>query len=125
MKTLEIKIMSREQAGAEFIKVCKSVQAGKRLPTVTAPQICFTSLEAACVLLTDERLKLLSLIRQNSPRSINHLAKISGRSFKNVSEDITLLKDCGFVKLAKRVKSSTTSKMISVPYQAINIQAVV
>ena len=126
MKTLEIKIKSREQAHAEFIEAWKSVQAGKRLPTVKAPDVFFTSLEAVRALLTDKRLELLHLIRKHSPRSINQLASIAGRDFKNVHTDVMLLKTHGLIKLNKRGKTNkTASKTISVPYQAINIHAIV
>jgi predicted transcriptional regulator len=126
MKTLEIKIKSREQAEAEFIEVFKAVQAGKKLPTAKKTEVYFTDLEAVRALLTDKRLELLHLIRKHSPRSINQLATIAGRDFKNVHTDIMLLKDYGLVQLSKRGKTTKTAgRAISVPYQAINIHAVV
>jgi predicted transcriptional regulator len=126
MKTLEIKIKSREQADAEFLEVIKSIKAGKKLPTVKRTEIYFTSLEAVRALLTDKRFELLHMIRKHSPHSINELARIAGRDFKNVHTDVMLLKDYGLVKLSKRVKTAKTAgRTISVPYQAINIHAVV
>lgn len=126
MKTLEIKIKSREQANAEFLDVIKRMQAGEKLPTVKTPEVYFTSLEAVRALLTDKRLQLLHLIRKHSPHSINQLATIAGRDFKNVHTDIMLLKDYGLVQLSKRGKTTKTAgRAISVPYQAINIHAVV
>ena len=126
MKTLEIKIKSREQAHAEFIEVFKAVQAGKKFPAVKKAEVYFTDLEAVRALLTDKRLELLHLIRKHSPRSINQLATIAGRDFKNVHTDVMLLKDYGLVQLSKRRKTAKTAgRTISVPYQAINIHAVV
>ena len=126
MKTLEIKIKSREQAYAELIEVVKNVQAGKKVPPVRGTEVYFTSLEAVRALLTDKRLELLHLIRKHSPRSINQLATIAGRDFKNVHTDIMLLKKYGLIKLNKSGKTTKTSgRTISVPYQAINIHAVV
>ena len=126
MKTLEIKIKSREQANEEFLEVVNSIKAGKKLPTVRKTEVYFTSLEAVRALLTDKRLDLLHLIRKHSPRSINQLASIAGRDFKNVHTDIMLLKDYGLVQLSKRRKTAKTAgRAISVPYQAINIHAVV
>ena len=126
MKTLEIKIKSLEQADADFLEVIKRVQAGKKLPRVSAPEVYFTSLEAVRALLTDKRFELLHLIRKHSPRSINQLASIAGRDFKNVHTDIMLLKKYGLIKLNKRGKTTKTAgRTISVPYQAINIHAVV
>ena len=124
MKTLEIRIKSREQADAEFIEAFKGAPSRKKRPVKTG--IYFTSLEAVRTLLTDKRLELLHLVRQHSPRSINQLASIAGRDFKNVYTDIMLLKDYGLIQLSKRGKTSkTVGQSISVPYQAINIHAVV
>jgi len=71
-------------------------------------------------------MELLHLIREHSPRSINQLASIADRDFKNVHTDIMLLKQYGLVQLGRQGKSSaTSSSALSVPYQAINIHAVV
>ena len=124
MKTLEIQIKSREQADAEFIEAFKSAYSRKKGAAKLG--IYFTSLKAVRTLLTDKRLELLHLIRRHSPRSINQLANIAGRDFKNVYTDIKLLKDYGLIQLSKQGKTSkTVGQTISVPYQAINIHAVV
>ncbi len=121
MKILEIQIKSREQADAEFIEAFK---AGRK--PAAKQGIFFTNLEAVRALLTDKRLALLHLIREHSPESINQLAKIAGRDFKNVYTDIVLLKNYGLVQMSKRNKTSKTAgQTISVPYQAINIHAMV
>lgn len=123
MKTLEIQIKSREQADAEFTSAFKS---GKPRKGAAKAGVFFTSLEAVRALLTDKRMELLHLIREHSPRSINQLASIADRNFKNVHTDIMLLKSYGLVQLGKRSKTSSTSEpVLSVPYSAINIHAVV
>lgn len=123
MKTLEIQIKSREQADAEFAAAFKS---GKPRKGAAKAGVFFTSLEAVRTLLTDKRLELLHLIREHSPRSINQLASIADRDFKNVHTDIMLLKSYGLVQLGRRSKTSGASdSVLSVPYQAINIHAVV
>jgi predicted transcriptional regulator len=124
MKTLEIKIKSREQADAEFRQAFKGAPSRKNCAAKSG--VFFTSLEAVRTLLTDKRLELLHLIRQHSPRSINHLASIAGRDFKNVHTDIKLLEDYGLIQLSRRGKANkTASQTISLPYQAINIHAMV
>lgn len=123
MKTLEIQIMSREQADLEFTAAFKS---GKPRKGAAKAGVFFTSLEAVRMLLTEKRMELLHLIREHSPRSINQLASIAERDFKNVHTDIMLLKQYGLVQLGRHGKSSgTSSSAISVPYQAINIHALV
>ena len=126
MKTLEIKIKSREQAEAELLDVVKRMQAGEKLPTARETEVCFTSLEAVRNLLTNKRMELLHLIKKHSPRSINQLATIAGRDFKNVHTDIMLLKEYGLVKLSRHAKAAKTAgRTLSVPFQAISIHAVV
>lgn len=124
MKTLEIQIKSREQADAEFVEAFNGAHSGKK----AAPKrgVFFTSLEAVRALLTEKRLSLLHLIRENSPQSINQLAKIAGRDFKNVYGDVMLLKHYGLLQMSKRGRAKNSIRQtISVPYQAINIHAVV
>lgn len=126
MKTLEIKIRTREQAKAAFLDVVKRIKAGEKLPEVKEPDVAFTSLEAVRALLTDKRMELLHLIRKHSPRSINQLAIIAGRDFKNVHTDVMMLKEYGLLRLSKpRKAAKTAGRTILVPYQAINIHAVV
>ncbi len=123
MKTLEIQIKSRGQADAEF---AASLKSGKARKGAAKAGVFFTSLEAVRTLLTDKRMELLHLIREHSPRSINQLASIADRDFKNVHTDIMLLKQYGLVQLARQGKANaTSSSALSVPYQAINIHAVV
>ena len=124
MKTLEIKIKSREQAEAEFIEAFKGAHTRKAAPA--KEEIYFTSLEAVRALLTDKRLELLHLIREHSPKSINQLAKIARRDFKNVHADVMLLKGYGLIQMTRQKKTHQhLGQAISVPYQAINIHAVV
>lgn len=124
MKTLEIRIKSREQADAEFIGAFRGAQSGKKVAARRG--VYFTSLEAVRALLTDRRLALLHLVREHAPKSINQLAKIAGRDFKNVYVDVMLLKDYGLVQVVRRKKARrAVGQSISVPYQAINIHAVV
>ena len=124
MKTLEIKIKGLAEADKEFVEVFKAVQSGKKV----APRkgVYFTSLEAVRNLLTKKRLELLHLIRENHPKSIYELAKVAGRNFKNVYDDLQILKDYGLVRMnkAKHVKR-THPQSITVPYQMINIHAAI
>lgn len=123
MKTLKIQIKSREQADADFASAFKS---GKPRKGAARSSVFFTSLEAVRTLLTDKRMELLHLIREHSPRSINQLASIADRDFKNVHTDIMLLKSYGLVQLGRRTKARSASEQgLSVPYKAINIHAVV
>lgn len=122
MKTLEIRIKSREQADKEFAGAFNKARAGKK---VTAQKgVYFTSLEAVRNLLTEKRLELLHLIRQHSPKSISEVARLSGRNFKNVHTDLKILQGYGLVELCKTKKvKSHSGQRITAPYQAVNIHA--
>jgi predicted transcriptional regulator len=122
METLNIEIKTRDQANAEFVSAFEAAQSGKKS---AAPKggVYFTSLEAVRSLLSDKRMALLHLIRECRPKSIYELAKISGRDFKNVHSDVTLLKRYGLIRMLKGKKAQIPQRQIFVPYQAINIHA--
>lgn len=124
MKTLRIQIKSREQADAEFIEAFEGAHSRKKAPARRG--VYFTSLESVRALLTGKRLALLHLIREHSPQSINQLAKIAGRNFKNIHTDVMLLKDYGLIQMSLGEKARKhAGRTLWVPYQAINIHAAV
>ena len=55
-------------------------------------------------LLSNERARLLTTIKNKNPTSMYHLAKILGRDFKSVREDIRLLEHFGFIELDSLTK---------------------
>ena len=59
----------------------------------------FESLSALRKLLSNERARLLHTIKTKKPNSMYSLAKILGRDFKAVSEDIKLLQRFGFIEM--------------------------
>lgn len=50
-------------------------------------------------LLSNEKIRLLHVIKKKNPKSIYALAKILKRDFKSVSDDIKLLEKFGFVDM--------------------------
>lgn len=121
-RTLEIKIMSVEEADKEFIETFKAVQAGKKVKR--KERTYFVSLDAVRNLLTEKRLELLHMIKTKHPHSIYQLAKLTGRNFRNVYDDVQVLKTYGLLHLSKAMKrNKRSSHSISVPYRDINIHA--
>ena len=59
----------------------------------------FEGLSVLRKLLSNEKAKILHTIKKDHPKSLYHLAKLVGRDFKSVSDDINLLKRLGFVEL--------------------------
>ncbi len=77
----------------------------------------FEGLSALRKLLSNERAKLLHLLKTKSPTSIYALAKISGRDFKSVSGDIKLLERFGFIEM---VAEKTGNRKRLKPVLAVN-----
>lgn len=59
----------------------------------------FSGISALRQLLSDERARILHVIKTKQPTSIYNLAKILGRDFKSVRQDIKLLEKFGFLEL--------------------------
>ena len=55
-------------------------------------------------LLSNERARILHIIKTRQPASIYELAKLLGRDFKAVREDIRLLEKFGFIELKSETK---------------------
>lgn len=81
----------------------------------------FDSLSLLRKLLSNEKAKILHIIRTKKPSSIYHLAKILQRDFKSVNEDIKLLKEFGIIELIseKTGKRSRLKPLLSI--DSINI----
>jgi predicted transcriptional regulator len=62
----------------------------------------FPSFEMLGKVVTGARLELLTAVRKNKPKSIQELARILGRDFKNVYGDVKLLADFGLIDLKER-----------------------
>ena len=59
----------------------------------------FEALSALRRVLSNEKARLLHVIKTENPKSIYDLSKKLGRNFKSVAEDIKLLERFGFVEL--------------------------
>lgn len=64
----------------------------------------FSEISALRQLLSNERARLLHTIKTENPSSIYHLAKILGRDFKSVRQDVRLLEKFGFLELESNSK---------------------
>ena len=87
-KTREITI--RESKGA--FSIFKDIKVSKR-------DYNFSGLLALRQLLSNEKARILHVIKTQKPGSIYELAKKLGRGFKSVNDDIKLLERFGFIEL--------------------------
>ncbi len=75
--------------------------------------ISFPNFETLGKVITGARLELLHAIRVEKPKSIQELARLVDRDFKNVHQDVTLLAEFGLIELKKvgpRRSSAPTAK---------------
>ncbi len=61
----------------------------------------FKSLASLRSLLSNEKARLIHVIKTQNPKSIYEVSKMVQRDFKSVSEDIKLLEEFGFIDLIK------------------------
>jgi len=73
-------------------------------------------------LLSNEKAKILHIIKTSNPNSIYHLAKLLGRDFKSVSDDLKLLGRFGFIDLVSNKKGKRERLKPVLAIDSLNIQ---
>lgn len=81
----------------------------------------FSGISALRQLLSNEKARILHVIKTQSPKSIYDLAKKLGRNFKSVNDDVKLLEKFGFIELIEektkkrvRLKPRITTDKITI-----------
>jgi predicted transcriptional regulator len=95
-KVITIKSTEETLRGAQ--RVMEGLMRREKVSTRPS-EYSFSSFEAFRKALTLQRFQLLKVIRENNPKSIHELAKLTGRDMKNVSEDLRALKEMELVEL--------------------------
>lgn len=71
----------------------------------------FSGITTIRQILSNEKARILHVIKNHKPVSIYHLAKILGRSFKSVNDDVKFLEKMGFIDLiAEKTKKRVRYK---------------
>jgi len=82
-----------------------------RKPGTSKKDYDFEGISALRQLLSNEKARLLNVIKTQNPSSIYDVAKKLGRNFKSVNDDIKLLERFGFIELiAEKTKNRTRHK---------------
>ncbi len=102
VKNIKLGVRSLDTAFAEWAETFEKVRIGKKFDKSRG--VFFTSLEAIRKVLTEKRLQLLHVIKEQEPDSVYNLSKIVKRDIKNVKGDLQLLKDIGLVSITKARK---------------------
>lgn len=102
MKNIKIGVRSLDTAFEEWAQTFEKVRRGKKIDKRRG--VYFTSLEAMRKVLTEKRLELLHIIKDQQPDSVYELSKIVKRDLKNINSDLELLRDIGLVSMSKARK---------------------
>jgi predicted transcriptional regulator len=108
VKNIRMAIKSENELFDEVKEVWRKLEGGEKVKKHEA--IYFESLDAMRRVLTEERLRILKVIRKEHPASIYELAKILKRDLKNTFNDVQFLVQAGLVDLKKTkdVREKTT-----------------
>lgn len=101
MIRLKIGIMPRDQ----FQNRVLDIAAGKIVPSRNEPKIWFSSLKSLSQVLSENNVRLLKLMEEHNPESLNDLALLSGRQPSNLSRTLKTLERYGLVELKRKDKT--------------------
>jgi len=96
-KTLKIGVAPREV----IARYTRDVIGARRRHKAGDPDIWFTSVESLAKVLSERNRKLLALIAERRPDSIDALAAASGRGKSGLSRTLHTMARYGFVRLEK------------------------
>jgi predicted transcriptional regulator len=124
LRKIRIVIKPWDEVWRDAKRVGRRLPHGERHPEWTKDTLYFTSLEEIRTVLTDRRIALLRLIHQEKPRSIQALAALVGRDFKNVNADVHLLSRLGLVDIADGdgTERRRGRKAPRVPYRTVSVE---
>ncbi len=98
LKDVEIVVMDDKKFGEHLNHLFEKVKRGE-IDEQEPHKIVARTAKDIGKILTQERLRLLQVIRKDSPESISELARILKRKESNVHNDITYLEGIGLLEL--------------------------
>jgi predicted transcriptional regulator len=119
VKRVKIEIKSLDDALQEAGEVFEKLSKGEHVHKKTA--IYFNNLKEMRKALTEKRLELIKIIKDEKPASVYELAKISRRDIKNVLHDLTYLKELGLVDITE----TRDKKVPQVSYDKIALEVAI
>jgi len=117
-RRLNIGIRTKAEGKKALRTAFERVRQGDFTPQ--EPGLYFETVADLRRILTDKRLDLLLAITQHHPGSVPELASQVERDYKNVSEDVDLLRQLGLVQLETR-EGRGGPKAPTVPYDEIHV----
>ena len=110
IRRIKIGIKPLKESLHEFAVVWDKLQHGENVKKRTG--IYFESIDAMRKVLTNKRLTILKVIKEEEPNSVYALAKLLGRDLKNVNQDLKMLVDIGLVTV-EPVKDGTARRYVA------------
>src|SRR3989304_71494 len=99
VKNIKIAIKSDEEILKEIKEVVKKIESGEKVKKREG--VSFDSIDSMRKVLTEERLKILRMVKKEHPASVYELAKKLKRDIKNTFNDVQFLAEAGLLELKK------------------------
>lgn len=113
-KAIKVGVKGAGASADEFIKVWKEAERGK-VPRKSVERIYFADVDTLTRTLSNRRLELLQALRSHGACSIKSLSRLLKRDYKNVYDDVRLLKHVGLIE-------TDDEGLISVPWDSITTE---
>ena len=110
---LNIEVTSMSQSLDQFKDAFQRAEHGDDVETYSG--IGFESMSELLAVFTPKRWELIEVLKQNGPCSINALAKMLGRNYKNVHTDVKALMVLDVIQVDE-------GKKISIPWDEIDVR---
>ena len=108
MATLKVGIASYDEMKARTLAVAR----GERRVTADEPKVWFTSTESFAKLLSAGNRELLRVIAEQRPRSLDELARITGKAKSNLSRTLRAMEAYGLVRLERGERGRITPRVV-------------
>jgi predicted transcriptional regulator len=122
IKNVKIGIRTKSNGLQEAKNIMKRISMGEKVRKKIG--IYFENLNAMRKVLTEKRLEVIHIIKEEHPSSIYELAKLMGRDLTNVIDDLNYLKELGLVELIKS-KKNRKKTIPKVDYDKIQLEIAV
>lgn len=111
MRDLKVGIKSMEESAAETREILRGFDQGI-FPDQTIERVYFHDFKTLLLYITPKRLVLLETLHKAGAMSVNALAKLLQRSYKNVYDDVKILESVGLIE-------RDSQKRVVVPWNEI------
>lgn len=108
-QSMKIGIMSRDA----FKKYTLAIARGEIKPKASDPKVWFDSVESMAQVLSEKNRELLKTIKEQKPKSLSELSRVTGRKMSNLSRTLKNMEQHGIVELRKNNRLLTPLVRVS------------